>query len=207
MFARSTTVQAHRDRIDAGIAHVRDEVMPALRDMEGCVGMSLLVDRDSCRCIATTAWESEAAMRATAERVRPMRDHAAEIFGGNRAQVDEWEISALHREHPAGEAACVRASWIRFDSGTLERAIDVYKMAMLPKMAEFDGFCSASLLVDRDTGIAVSSVTYDSREAMERCRDQADALRSAGARDAGVEVLEVCEFELALAHLHVPEMV
>ena len=31
--------------------------------------------------------------------------------------------------------------------------------------------------------------------------------RSTGAQEAGVEVLKVCEFELALAHLRVPELV
>lgn len=207
MHARSTTLHAHPESIDAGIAHVRDEVMPALLDMEGCIGLSLLVDRRSGRCIATGAWQTLEAMRASESSARPLRDHAAEVFGGNRAQVDEWEITVLHRDHPAEEGACVRASWIRFDSDSIDRAIDVYKMAMLPAMQEFAGFCSASLLVDRESGIAVSSVTYDNMAAMEASRDKADALRSAGARDAGVELLEVCEFELALAHLHVPEMV
>ena len=64
MYARSTTVQAKRESIDAGIAHIRDEVLPALQRMDGCVGLSLLVDRDSGRCIATSSWESKAAMRA-----------------------------------------------------------------------------------------------------------------------------------------------
>jgi hypothetical protein len=52
----------------------------------------------------------------------------------------------------------------------------------------------------------VSSVTYDSLEALERNRDAAMSVRSVGTQDAGAEVLEVCEFELALAHLRVPEL-
>ena len=69
-----------------------------------------------------------------------------------------------------------------------------------------DGFCSASLLVDRVSGRAVSTATYDSRHAMHRNREQADAVRSAGSLETGAEVLQVCEFDLALAHLRVPEM-
>ena len=42
---------------------VRDEVMPALQAMDGYVGLSLLVDRESGQCIATSAWETEDAMR------------------------------------------------------------------------------------------------------------------------------------------------
>jgi hypothetical protein len=53
----------------------------------------------------------------------------------------------------------------------------------------------------------VSSVTYDSLEAMERNREAASAMRSATTKDAGAEVLDVGEFELALAHLRVPESI
>lgn len=206
MFARSTTVQGHPENIDAGIANVRDQVMPTLRDIEGFVGISLLADRQSGRCIATTAWETEEAMRASEPKLRGLREQAAEILGA-RPQVDEWEIAVLHRDHTSGEGACVRATWIRFDSGKADQAIETYKRTSLPAMEQFDGFCSASLLIDRESGVAVSSVTYDSTEAMERARTQADELRTASAEEAGVDVLDVVEFELALAHLRVPEMV
>lgn len=206
MYARSTTVQAHPESIDAGVAHVRDQVMPALRDIEGCVGLSMIVDRQSGRCIATTAWQSEEAMRASEDQLRPMRERAAEILGA-RPQVDEWEIAVLHRDHTSREGACVRATWVRFEADKADRAIETYKATSLPAMERLDGFCSASLLIDRDSGVAVSSVTYDSPEAMRRTRPEADTIRAEGAKEAGVDILEVCEFDLALAHLRVPEMV
>lgn len=205
MYARSTTVQAHPESIDDGLAHVRDQVMPALRDIEGCVGLSMIVDRQSGRCIATTAWQSEEAMRASEDQLRPMRERAAEILGA-RPQVDEWEIAVLHRDHTSREGACVRATWVRFEAGKADRAVETYKATSLPAMERLDGFCSASLLIDRDSGVAVSSVTYDSPEAMRRTRPEADTIRAEGAKEAGVDILEVCEFDLALAHLRVPEM-
>ncbi|MDT5106825.1 MAG: hypothetical protein QOI25_4338, partial [Mycobacterium sp.] len=66
VYARSTTINAQSGSIDAGIAHIRDEVLPALRQLDGFVGLSLMVDRDSGRCIATTAWANEDAMRESA---------------------------------------------------------------------------------------------------------------------------------------------
>jgi hypothetical protein len=98
VFARSTTIEARPEAIDAGIAHVRDEVMPALEAKHGCIGISLKVDRETGRCITTTAWESEDAMRASAEQVAPVRDRAVDILGGT-ATVQEWEIAVLHRDH------------------------------------------------------------------------------------------------------------
>ena len=108
MHAHSTTVLAHPELIDAGIAHIRDEVMPTLLTVGGCVGLSMLIDRRSGRCIVTTAWHSQEAMQASGERLRLVRDRAAEILGG-RPQVDEWEIAVLHRDHTSNPGACLRA--------------------------------------------------------------------------------------------------
>jgi hypothetical protein len=205
VYARSTTVQAQPGFIDAGIAHMRDKTMPALQAIDGFVGLSLLVDRQSGRCIATSAWESDEAMRANAEQVRPIRDSAVQVFGGP-ATIDEWEIAVLHRDHRSGEGACVRATWIKMRPDQFEQAVDFYKTSVLPAIEELEGFCSASLMVDRASGRAVSSATFDSVDAMDRNRDKARSIRTERLRDLGAEQLDVCEFELALAHLRVPEM-
>jgi len=204
VYARSTTINALSGSLDAGIAQVRDEVMPLLVELGGCVGLSMMVDRESGRCITTSAWRSEQAMRATDAELRPVRDRLAQTLGGS-PMVQEWEIAVLHRDHRSVAGACVRATWVRVDLANLERAIDVYKLASLPRLEDLAGFCSASLLVDRASGRGVSSVTYDSQEAMDANREAAASMRSATTKDAGSEVLAVGEFELALAHLHVPE--
>jgi hypothetical protein len=209
VFARSTTIQAQRSAIDAGIAHVRDEAMPELAGIPGYIGyigLSLLVDRQSGRCITTTAWESEDAMHDSADRVRSIRDRVAEMFGGT-AQVEEWEIAVLHRDHHARQGARARAIWLETDPDRLDSAIEVYKSQSLPEMERLEGFCSASLMIDRTSGRGVSSVTFDSADAMERNPEQATSLREQITRQAGIEVVDVCEFELALAHLRVPELV
>ena len=206
MYARSTTIQAQPSSIDAGIAHVRDTVLPSLEGTDGCVGLSLLVDRKSGRCIATSSWESDEAMRASEESIRPMRDQAAELFGGS-AQVEEWEIAAMHREHRSSEGACVRATWVNVDPDQIDGGIDFYKTTIVPALDEMDGSCSASLLVDRASGRGVAAATFDNAEAMERNKDQLDRMRATGSQQANAEVLDQCDFELAVAHLRVPELV
>ncbi|OBA79529.1 hypothetical protein A9W99_20930 [Mycobacterium sp. 1164966.3] len=206
MYARSTTIQAQPSSIDGGIAHVREDVMPALQGMPGCIGVSLLVDRRSGRCIATSAWESDEAMRASGETVTPIRDRAAEMFGGT-ANVEQWEIAALHRDHRAPDGAGVRATWVRVAPDQMDQGIEYYKSSVLPQLEGLDGFCSASLLVDRASGRAVSSATFDSLDAMERNRDRATELKNSSMQEAGAEELDENEFELALAHLRVPELV
>jgi quinol monooxygenase YgiN len=205
VYARSTTVLAHPKSIDAGVEHIRDEVMPAVLGVDGCIGLSMLVDRTSGCCIITTAWRDEEAMHESAGRLRPVRERAAEVLGG-RPQVDEWEIAVLHRDHTSKPGACVRATWLRMNPQDVDRLVDIYRMGLLPEIEAFDGFCSASLMVDRTSGYAVSSVTFDSRDAMIQTGDAAIALREWGAREANAQIIEVSEFELALAHLRVPEM-
>jgi heme-degrading monooxygenase HmoA len=174
--------------------------------MDGCVGVSLLVDRQSGRCIATSAWETEKAMRASAEQVTPIRDRAAEMFGGT-ANVEEWEIAALHRDHRSIDGACVRATWVKVAPEQVDQGIEYYKSSVLPQLEDLEGFSSASLLVDRASGRAVSSATFDSRDAMERNRDQSNALKTVSTGEAGALELDESEIELVLAHLRVPELV
>jgi heme-degrading monooxygenase HmoA len=206
MYARSTTIQAQTSSIDDGIAHVRDTVMGALEGLDGFVGLSLLVDRQSGRCIATTAWETEEAMRASAEAVRPVRDRAIEVFGG-KAEVEEWEIGVMHRDHRSSEGACVRATWVKVNPDQIDRGIDFYRTSILPALEEMEGFCSASLMVDRASGRGVACATFDSFEALQRDREQLDQLRATGSQQVAAEILDECDFELAFAHLRVPEMV
>jgi len=205
VFARTTDIQAQPSCIDAGIAHVRDEVMPALAAMDGFVGLSLLVDRESGRCIATSAWETAEAERASAGQVGPIRDEAAKVFGGT-ATAQTWEIGILHRDHRSNDGACARVTWIKVPPDQAKRAIESYKSDVLPSLENLEGFCSASFLMN-GSGRAVSTATFDSRDAMERNREQARELRNTRSREMGADVLDVGEFELAIAHLRVPELV
>jgi heme-degrading monooxygenase HmoA len=206
VYARSTTIQAQPASIDDGIAYVRDEVMSALQSMDGYVGLSLLVDRESGQCITTSAWESEDALRRSTENAAPLREQAGKLFGGGDVTVDHWEIGAMHRDHRSRDGACVRATWLKMPRDQVTRATDFYRTSVLPALEDLEGFCSASFLINRETGRGVSSATFDSAEAMERNREHARELRNTRTRELGADILDVGEFELCLAHLRLPEM-
>ncbi len=206
LFARTTTIKADPDKIDAGIAHVRDQVIPAVTAMDGCVGMSLLVNRETGLCIATTAWESEAALQSSAPKVLSIRDAAEQVLGTTTSTVDVWELAVVHRDHATPNGACARVTYLSGDASTAERAIDVYKMAVLPRIQQFDGFCSSSFMINRETGRAVGTVTFETRQQLEATREASAGIREGATREMGAMVDDVIEMDLALAHLHVPEM-
>jgi heme-degrading monooxygenase HmoA len=206
MYARTTTMSGDPQAVDTMIAYVRDEAMPLFVQLDGNVGVSFLVDRGTGRAVATSAWETEEAMRASAERVGPARDRAAEQFGA-APEVQEWEIAVLHRAHSVGDGSCARVTWTRMPPGDLDRMVDAYRESLMPWWERTEGFCSNSLLVDRREGRCASSVVFDSRDAMTRTRDQFTTLREEFVRRMGMEIVDVAEFDVALAHLRVPETV
>ena len=103
MYARSTSIRGNISNLDAGIAYVRDEMMPSVKQTDGCVGLSLLADRESGRCIVTTSWADADAMRAATEDVHTIR--LMQARGAQSLDIQEWEIAVMHRERPAGDGA------------------------------------------------------------------------------------------------------
>jgi len=206
MYARSTTMRVRPEAFDDLAGYIRDDVMPMVTQLEGCVGLSLMTDRDTGRCIATSAWETEEAMRGSAEQVRPSRERAVERFGIT-VEIHEWEIAVLHRAHRAGDGSCARVTWTRTDAANLDRVIDAYKDSLMPWWEQTPGFCSNSLMVDRREGRCASAVVFESREAMGHTRNQFTTLREEFVARMSMEIVDVAEFDLALAHLRAPETV
>lgn len=203
MYARSTTLHGRSGSIDAAIAFVTDEVWPALERTEGCRGLSMLVDRESGHCIATSSWESEDAMRASEPAIHPLRERARDIIGGSM-EVDEWEIALMHRTQ---HGECCRVSWMQGSPGNIEALGETMRVGLMPRLEQTPGFCGASLLIDRSAGLGCATTVWESRAAMEASRPAADDMRNRAASDSASQIADVHEFDLALAHLHVPEMV
>jgi heme-degrading monooxygenase HmoA len=206
MYARSTTMRVRPEVLEDLVGYIRDDVMPMVTELEGCVGLSLLTDRDTGRSITTSAWQTEGAMRDSAEQLRASRERAAQRFG-TAPEIQEWEIAVLHREHQAGDGACARVTWTRTDPANLDQVISAYRDSLMPWWEETPGFCSNSLMVDRGEGRCASAVVFESREAMAGTRDQFTTLREEFVARMSMEIVEVAEFDLALAHLRVPETV
>jgi hypothetical protein len=205
MYARSTTVHADPQRIDDGIAYVRDEVMPAVQSMPGCMGLSMLCDRQSGRCIVTASWDSEESMSASRDAILPMRERATEVMGGG-FDVQEWEITVLHRAHQAPEGACCRVTWTRGDPARMDEVTETFRTGLIPRLDDIAGFCSVSMMGDRQTGMGVLTATYDDRAALEASAEAVRGLREQFSQQMGLEVTDMAEFELAIHHLRVPEM-
>ena len=208
MHARSTTFRGDPSAIDDGIAYIRDKALPAVRQMDGCLGLSMLVDRFTGRCVVTTSWEDVAAMHRSAEPIRGLRDTAFHTLRGvaSETEVAEWAIAVLHRVRSAPHGAATRVIWTRGSVGPMDRVADGFRAIVVPRAEHLPGFCSVSLLVNEASGRCAIAATYESRQTMSRAKGQAVAIREEFLDRVGMHVVDVAEFDLVIAHLRVPEM-
>lgn len=206
MFARSTTIHGDPGSVDDGIAYVHDEVMPMVRGMDGCVGLSMLADRSSGHCIVTTSWRDEAALRSSEDGVRTAAERTVATLGG-RPDLQEWEIAAMHRVHESHHGAASRVTWLRTEPGSAQRAVDAVRLSLMPKLDDLPGFCSLSVMVRRDDGLTVAAVSYDEQADLELANEGAREFREEFAPAMGIEVTDTAVFDVAIAHLRVPETI
>jgi hypothetical protein len=146
-------------------------------------------------------------MDASRDRVMDMREHAAEKFRSRDMQVQEWEIAVMHRLHSATDDSCARVLWSRTDPTLLDETLDAFRSQIIPRMDDLPGFCSLSLLVDRQTGHGSLTTVYTDRAAMDATRDTISAMRDEFTSQRGVMVTEEAEFDVILHSLRVPELV
>lgn len=208
MYARTTTFVGDAAKLDEAVAFMTTEAWPALQTMPGCNGASMIISRESGKAISTSTWATLEALQDSGQMVPPLRDRAVQLLeGGAAPEVQEWEVAVMHRVHHTEPGAGVRVSWSRIDPARADAVIDYFKTTALPRISELDGFASVSMMVDRAMGHGVSSFAFDSLEALDRSRELAATMRQAGTSEIGIEFTDVEEFELAFAHLHVPELV
>jgi heme-degrading monooxygenase HmoA len=207
MHVRSTTVLGSPQAVDDGISFLHEKVLPTIDEIDGCVGLSMLADRDTGRCIVSTAWITDLAMHSSAEQIRLIRARLVHILGAEDADEQEWEVAVVHRDRPAGDGAGAQVAWARIQPNHVDHLLDAYRHNLMPRLQELPGFCSVSMTVDRRNGRTASVTCFENREAFARVRKQARLLREQFAQAMAAKIVDVGEMELAVAHLRVPETV
>ena len=104
MHARVTTMTLDPDRIDEVIEQVEKDDVPKWKDIDGWKGFTLLVDRQSGKCIATSYWTSRERMESAESEVQGSRDRAAEAGGAAESpQVELFELAIDAEAEPYGD--------------------------------------------------------------------------------------------------------
>jgi heme-degrading monooxygenase HmoA len=96
MLAARTSTLTGATRLDDGIKAFEREIVPKLRSMPGFAGATLHVDRAAKKMVATTYWESEAALEASEKSAGDLRQAAAKASGATAPpKVERFECPVV----------------------------------------------------------------------------------------------------------------
>ncbi len=197
--ARTATHNGRPENVNSCLQFLRDDAVPTMLSMPRCVGLSVLADHRSGLCIITTAWETREAMHASVARIRPLRDQTSKILHSS-VDLEEWEVAAMHRKHTTGSPVGAQVTWLRVAPGEADALVDDYVRNTQPALNGIRGFCSASLLINREWGRAAITVSFDNPEATTRFR------RTDGRTTLGTDIIQVRDFDHVMPHLRVPDL-
>lgn len=91
--ARVSILMGDPAKIDEGIRTARDEVLPALRGIDGWKGAILVADRETGDVRAITLWESLDALAASEMEADDLRRRTAEAAGETISGVERYEVA------------------------------------------------------------------------------------------------------------------
>ncbi len=103
MFARVTTTKGQAKKDDV-VRVIRERVIPGAEGMQGFKGAYWLLDEKRGKGIAVSLWDSEEALRASAEPVGQLRSQSTDELGLEVESVDSFEV-ILTTGVPAGVSA------------------------------------------------------------------------------------------------------
>ena len=92
MYARVNTFEGPADRVDEGIRHMEEQILPQVREMDGSKGLIALVDRQTGKTLGITLWESQEKMLASETQAAGIRSASAEAMGTSSPQVERYEV-------------------------------------------------------------------------------------------------------------------
>ena len=100
IYARLTSITGDAAQIDACVAFLREEVMPTITGADGCMGISMLVDRDAGHCCGTARFATHEALAASREMAQRMREERGAMSSTTFTDIAECELVVAHLRVP-----------------------------------------------------------------------------------------------------------
>jgi len=96
VWVRMSTLQGSPNQSDEEIEQVlkvlRENILPAARQMDGYKGVISVGDRSSGKGVTLTFWETEEAMQASEEAANKLRQQAADEMDEEISAVERFEV-------------------------------------------------------------------------------------------------------------------
>lgn len=198
MFTRLSTFY-DAERIDDGIAFLRETITPLLHEQRGYAGVTASADRAGKVLGILSLWNTEQDRDASESALSKARDEGSTVVGGTvQAETFEQVVARLQERPRVGSGLLFRR--LHVDPAALDEHTAYFEANVLPTIEQDEGFQSLRLMVNRATGDCTFGSAWRDQDCLRAAADKAIA-RSADAEKRGVTFGELSLRELLYVDL------
>jgi hypothetical protein len=157
MYARVNIIFGEQDKVDAAIAHIEGSDRLLVEATSGNRGLATLVDRNGGVIVAMSYWDEP--LHSSEAALTRAREGAAEAAGGDLV-VEGFELADWERASVPVPGAAVRMTRVQLDPATVAEGLGLVHDDVLAQVSGAAGFCSAEVLIDRDSGAGMVVTTW-----------------------------------------------
>jgi hypothetical protein len=158
------------------IKFIENEVRPSVESQPGSLGLSLQMNPELGVAILESFWVSGDALRASERVVAPSCAAAVRRVSGT-VTVERYAVPVFEQEAPLRSGECARLTRMDVLPSAADDAVEVFGDTVVPRLADTDGFCSALLFVDWNSGHSIMETLWRDPEALAASRGAAAAVR------------------------------
>jgi hypothetical protein len=206
MFGRASIIEGDPDKIEAGIAFVRDRAKPEVETMPGNRGLSMWVDRVNGLAVVTTVWEDRAALEASGETAKGLRAEAAAALGSTNVRVRVSEPAIIWQDAHDQPGYWLRSIEMEVPGDRLDEAIESFRDERLPLIKELTGINTVLLLINREDGVVVLNLVFRTRADLDASREIGRTRRAEYSAQIGARELSLIEAETVIVGIRGPDI-
>jgi heme-degrading monooxygenase HmoA len=206
MFGRASIIEGDPDKIEAGIAFVRDRAKPEVEAMPGNRGLSMWVDRVNGLAMVTTVWEDQNALDASSETGSGLRAEAAAVLGSTNVRVRVAEPAIVWQDAHDQPGYWLRSVEMEVPRGKLDEAVDRFRDERLSMIKELAGVNTVLLLINRADSLMVLNIVFRTKADLDASREFGKARRAEFTSQLGAHELSVIEAETVIVGIRGPEI-
>jgi hypothetical protein len=180
MHARLSMIFSEKDNVDAGLAYIEDSARGAIEGTPGSKGLATLVDWETGVIITVSYWD------ASPRSAEVPLTQAQAPCGALTIEIFEVMVGRQVRKPLPG--AAVRLARTQIDRTRRADIVEFYREDVVPRLEHRTGLCSAELLIDHDSGTALSVTVWEDAAATTRAEDAFEQLRVDAEQHHGVKL-------------------
>ena len=165
--------------IDDGVAFVRDNATPVLREQKGYRGSTASADRAGGVLGVLSLWETEADRDASFGPMAELRQQGLDVVGGELT-VDNYEEVVQEMASPPPVGSALMITRISMDPSKVDENLGFFKSEVAPRIKAAPGFRALRNMIDRKTGRGIVGSAWADQDAMKNAAAQAEARRDEG---------------------------